>query len=201
MRVLVISAHPSQESCVSSLRDTVLQQLSGLGHDVHHHDLYAESFNPVFSAYERVNHVGNIDEKLRHLPELVPHVEDLQWCDALVLVYPTWWGSQPAILKGWIDRVLLNEVAWVLPEGEARLKPLLTNIRRFVVVATHGSSKVINAIQGESGKRIAMRSIRLMFHPRVRTRWIGVYSLDTSSPAKRQRKITKASRRLHRVFR
>jgi putative NADPH-quinone reductase len=118
-----------------------LHQLQKSGHEVRHHDLYEEAFNPVFTPYERLHHVGNIDEKLQHLPELAPYVENLQWCDALLLVYPTWWGAQPAILKGWIDRVFMNEVAWALPDGEARLRPLLTNVRHLVVLTTHGSRR------------------------------------------------------------
>jgi NAD(P)H dehydrogenase (quinone) len=200
VKVLVVSAHPSSTSFVGSLREMALNQLQQLGHEVRHHDLYQESFSPVFTPYERLHHVGNIDEKLEHLPELVPYVHNLQWCDALVLVYPTWWGAQPAILKGWIDRVFMNEVAWVLPEGEARIRPLLTNVRRLVVLTTHGSGKFLNSLQGESGKRIALRSIRAMFHSRVRTHWIGIYKLDTSSPALREKKLKRASRHLHRLF-
>lgn len=201
MRVLLVSAHPNNQSFLSQLRSTVQHQLQTLGHEVRHHDLYEEKFNPVFTAYERLNHVGNIESKLPELRELAPYVESLQWCDALVLVYPTWWGGQPAILKGWIDRVFMNEVAWVLPEGEARIKPLLTNVRRLVVVSTHGSSKFINAIQGESGKRIALRSIRLMFHPRVRTKWIGIYRLDRSHEIRRRRQVGRVMRRVSRAFR
>jgi putative NADPH-quinone reductase len=103
-------------------------------------------------------------------------------------------------MKGWIDRVFMNEVAWVLPEGKARIKPLLTNVRRLIVVTTHGSNKILNSLQGESGKRIAMRSIRLMFHPRVRTTWIGVYRLDRLSQRQRQKRMTKAIRRFRRAL-
>lgn len=201
MKVLVVSAHPSPESFLSSLRECVLKEAQAHGHEIRHHNLYDEGFNPVFTSYERLNHVGNIDVKLQQLPELRPYVESLQWCDTLVLVYPTWWGAQPAIMKGWIDRVLMNEVAWVLPEGAARIKPLLTNVRQLVVVTTHGSNKFVNSLQGEAGKRIAFRSIRLMFHPRVRTTWIGVYKMDRASKSQRQQKLTKASARIRRVLR
>jgi len=201
MKVLVVSAHPNDESFLGTLRSSVLNQLTELGHDVHHHDLYADNFNPVFTAHERLNHVGDINTKLEELPELKPYVQSLQWCDALVLVYPTWWGAQPAIMKGWIDRVFMNEVAWVLPEGAARIQPLLTNVRHLVVVTTHGSSKLVNSFQGESGKRIALRSIRLMFHPRVQTKWIGVYRLDQSDESRRNRAKKRVTRRLSRVFR
>jgi putative NADPH-quinone reductase len=116
-----------------------------------------------------------------------------------VLVYPTWWSAQPAILKGWIDRVFMNQVAWVLPEGAARISPLLTNVRRVVVVTTHGSSKLVNAVQGESGKRIAFRSIRVMFHPRARSNWIAVYGLDAASTADRESSLTSVRKRLRRI--
>lgn len=201
MRALVVFAHPSARSFVAALRDCVLNELTRNGHEVRHRDLYAEGFSPVFTAYERLNHVGDLESKLGHLPELRSHVDDLRWCDTLVLVYPTWWSAQPAILKGWIDRVFMNHVAWVLPDGAARISPLLTNVRRLVVVTTHGSSKTVNAVQGESGKRIAFRSMRAMFHPRVRTRWIAVYGLDKSTDDTRAAALRSVQRRLRRAFR
>ena len=193
-----MSAHPSPGSFLSSLRDTVLHEADAAGHEVRHRDLYAESFSP---AYERSNHVGDLERKLGQLPELRSHVDDLRWCDTLVLAYPTWWSAQPAILKGWIDRVFMNQVAWVLPEGAARISPLLTNVRRLVVVTTHGSSRAVNALQGESGKRIAFRSIRAMFHPRVRTHWVAVYGIDSMSPQARSAASERVRRRVRRLLR
>jgi putative NADPH-quinone reductase len=200
MNVLVISAHPSNESFVGTLRSAVLEELVQKNHEIRHHDLYAEEFNPVFSSFERMNHVGNIEAKLQNLPDLRTHVEDIQWAEALVLVYPTWWSGQPAILKGWIDRVLMNEVAWVLPEGVNRIRPLLTNIRKIVVVTTHGSTKFVNALEGESGKRTAFRSIRLMFNKRTRCHWIGLYALDHIPHEKRDALVTTVRRRIRRAL-
>lgn len=200
MKVLVISAHPSNESFVASLRSAVLEELTDMNHEIRHHNLYTEKFNPVFSAYERLNHVGNIELKLQNLPDLRIHVEDIQWAEALVLVYPTWWSGQPAILKGWIDRVLMNEVAWVLPEGAARIRPLLTNIRKVVVVTTHGSTKFVNSLEGEAGKRTAFRSIRLMFNKRTRCHWIGLYALDHITHDKRGKLVTNVRRRIRRAL-
>lgn len=200
MKVLVVSAHPSNESFVASLRSAVLEELVQMNHEIRHHDLYAEEFNPVFSAYERLNHVGNLELKLQNLPDLRIHVEDIQWAEALVFVYPTWWSGQPAILKGWIDRVLMNEVAWVLPEGAARIRPLLTNIRKVVVVTTHGSTKFVNSLEGEAGKRTAFRSIRLMFNKQTRCHWIGLYALDHITHDKREKLVTNVRRRIRRAL-
>ncbi|CAN0545281.1 unnamed protein product, partial [Ectocarpus sp. 8 AP-2014] len=51
------------------------------------------------------------------------HVDDLQWCSGLVLCYPTWWYSFPAILKGWLDRTLMPGVAFDLPNGVEKPHP------------------------------------------------------------------------------
>ena len=200
MRTLVVYAHPSPDSLVSSLRDVTIDELKRNGHDVRQHDLYAAQFNPVMSGYERKNHSTALQPKLELIPELRPHVEDLKWCEALVFVYPTWWSGQPAILKGWIDRIFVNEVAWELPEGANRLRPRLGNIRRLVVVTTHGSSKLVNSIQGESGKRVMLRSVRLMLNWRTRTTWIALYGLDFRSEKYREKMKRRVRRRIRRAL-
>jgi NAD(P)H dehydrogenase (quinone) len=200
MKVLVVLAHPSRESFVSYLFSEVIDELKNGGHEIRHHDLWSENFSPVFTPYERLNHVGDIAEKLEELPELRQHIEDLQWCDALVLVYPTWWSGQPAMLKGWFDRVLMNKVAWVLPEGANRIQPLLTNVRHLIVVTTHGSSKFINGLEGESGKRTVFRSVRLMLHRRVRCEWLAMYGIDNATLRQRQNFSARVRRRISRVL-
>ena len=200
MKVLVVLAHPSRESFVSYLYSEVIDELKKDGHEVRLHDLWSENFSPVFTPFERLYHVGDVAEKLYELPELRQHIEDLQWCDALVLVYPTWWSGQPAMLKGWFDRVLMNGVAWVLPEGAARIRPLLTNVRHLVVVTTHGSGKFINALEGESGKRTVFRSVRLMLHRRVHCEWIAMYGLDNATLRQRQKFSARVRRRICRVL-
>jgi NAD(P)H dehydrogenase (quinone) len=175
VNVLVVHCHPVPESFVTAAYARVIVGLSRSGHDVRTIDLYADGFDPVFDA----------DEHRRHLepgvatPELAPYVEALRWCHTIVLVYPTWWSGQPAMLKGWFDRVWVRGVAWDLPEGSNRIRPLLRNVRRIVVVTTHGSSKFTNALEGEAGKRTVTRSLRLMCHPRCRTRWWAYYGIDT----------------------
>ena len=199
MRVLVVHAHPSPDSFVSRLRDTVLDELAVGGHEIRHRDLWAEGFDPVFTADERLTHTGDLAVKLDRHPGLRGHVDDLQWCEALVLVYPTWWSGQPAILKGWFDRILMNGVAWRLPDGANRIEPMLRNVRRLVVVTTHGSSKVNNALQGESGKRTALRSVRLMFTWRCRTVWLAMYGLDGVSEKRRAVFERRVRRRIGRL--
>ena len=58
------------------------------------------------------------------------------------------------MLTGWLDRVLVRGVAWELPDGASRITPQLTNIRRLVAITSHGSSKLVNIVEGETGRRV-----------------------------------------------
>ena len=197
MRTLIIYAHPVEGSFTSSVRDAIIQHLPSQHHEVRLRDLYAENFDPFLSATERALHHTSPTTR----PELARDVEDLRWCEAIVFVYPTWWSGLPAILKGWIYRTWMNEVAWFLPVGANTIRPRLTNIRRLVAVTTHGSSKVVNALQGESGKRTISRSIRLMCNPWCRARWIALYGLDKSKLEDRQKHLATIGQRVARALR
>ena len=100
-----------------------------------------------------------------------------------------------------MERVWVDGVAWELPDGASRLVPRLTNVRRLVAVTTHGSSKFVNAVQGEAGKRTLTRSLRAMCHPLARTTWIAMYGIDTSSDDDRVRFLMTVDRRLARIAR
>ncbi|HSL72953.1 MAG TPA: NAD(P)H-dependent oxidoreductase [Ilumatobacteraceae bacterium] len=193
-RALVVHCHPSEGSLVAAARDRVLAGLAAAGAEVRLTDLYADGFDPSFSALERARHLEPGTD-----PSISGYADDLRWCDTLILVYPTWWSGQPAMLKGWIDRVWVNGVAWTLPDGANRLSPGLRNVRRLVAVTTHGSSKWINAIEGEGGKRTLTRSLRTMCHPLARTTWLALYNVDTAPADRRAAFLDRVERRLSRL--
>lgn len=199
MKALVVHCHPVEGSFASQMRDRTLAGLRAAGHEVRLTDLYAEGFRPELSAWERVHHLDAPEAKYDEVPDLARHAADLAWCDALVLVYPTWWSGQPAMLKGWMDRVWVTGVAYELPAGANRIRPLLKNIRRLVVVTTHGSSKRINSLQGEGGKRVVFRGLRVLCHPFVRTKWVALYAIDTCAADDRQRFLDRVERTMLRL--
>lgn len=191
--------HPRRDSFCGAAYDRVLAGLAAGGHEVRTCDLHADGFEPVLSLDDRRAHLVDhrIDPTLR--PDIERYVADLLWCEALVLVYPTWWSGQPAMLKGWFDRVLVQGVAWELPEGANRLRPLLHGITRIVAVTTHGSAKHINALEGETGKRTVTRAIRVLCNWRCRTTWLACYGVDRMSAAERASYLDRVERRLARL--
>jgi putative NADPH-quinone reductase len=195
VRALVVYCHPCPDSFTAAVRDTVVETLSNHGHTVDVLDLYGQSFDPRLTSAEHAAH--------RSRTELAADVADsaarLGRCDALILVYPTWWGAQPAMLKGWLERVWVHGVALDLAEPTGRPRPLLTGIGRVVVVTTHGSSKWINAIQGEAGKRLARRGLRAALGWRRRVGWLALYGIDRASPARRQRFLKQVEGRFARI--
>jgi NAD(P)H dehydrogenase (quinone) len=199
VNVLVVFCHPTHQSFTGASLERTLAGLATGGHQVRLIDLYDEGFRPELSRDERAHHGIDHRQQPQLRADIGQHIEHLQWAQAIVLVYPTWWSGQPAMLKGWFDRTLVNGVAWYLPEGANRIRPLLTNVRRLVVVTSHGSSKFINAVEGEGGKRVATRSIRVLCNVRCRTRWIALYGIDGASADARQAFLDRVEQRLARL--
>ncbi len=181
MNVLVVGAHPVAESYSNHLRDRAVAALLSAGHQVRVTDLYAEGFEARLSRAEHRAHHADPSTKA----VIAGHADDLRWATALVLVYPTWWSGPPAIMKGWIDRVWVEGVAYTLPQGSARVRANLRHIRRLAVVTTHGSSWWVNALEGQVGRLLALRSLRLLCHPRARRRWLALYGMDRAGDASR----------------
>jgi len=189
-RVLVLFAHPDRGSFGGAVLERVSAGLQRAGHEVRLRDLYGESFESRLSIDEKRDHLSAPDTK----PQLARDFDDLRWAEILVFVHPTWWGAQPAILKGWIDRTWARGVAWELPDGAKRLKPILSNVRRVVTFTTHGSPWRVNALQGVPGRRIANRSLRVICHPLCRTRWVAFYGMDSADDDRRRRFLRRVER-------
>jgi NAD(P)H dehydrogenase (quinone) len=195
VKVLLVYAHPLEESLAAAARDRAVANLREAGHEVDLLDLHAEGFDAVLTAEE----AASWDDQAQMGDVLASHAARLRAVDALVFVYPTWWSGPPAILKGWIDRVFRPGVAFSLKPGSNRVRGLLRNVRHIVVLTTHGSSKWVNSLEGEAGKRIFTRSLRLVCHPLCRVRWVGLYDVDRSRPEDRDRWLDRVEEAMGRL--
>ena len=113
---LIVHAHPEPGSFSSAQASAVADQLLSDGIDVRFVDLYAEDWEPALTPEQFLRKPGYFKpqgEQMRAvadgvLPEPVKtHLERLQKADLLVLSFPLWWFSMPAIMKGWVDRVFV----------------------------------------------------------------------------------------------
>src|SRR5450830_267151 len=123
MNVLIIHAHPEPQSFTAALRDQAVTTLQTQGHSVQVSDLYAMHWNPVasaedFSARDNPDYLvyaleQRLGVKTQSLaPDIQEELDKLLWADLLILNFPIYWFSVPAILKGWIDRVLVSGVCY-----------------------------------------------------------------------------------------
>lgn len=192
MKAYVVYCHPDPESFTAAVHHRAVDALRASRHEVRVADLYADGFEPAMSAEEVADHLGPPQPKVA----VATYCTDLQWCDTLVFIYPTWWSGQPAMLKGWLDRVLIRGVAWDLPDGATRVSGRLTNVRSLITITTHGSSRLINMLEGETGRKVMARAVRALCHRSARATWLAMYGMDQSDATRREEFLDHVERRL-----
>ena len=112
MRISVILAHPDPDSFNHAIAQTAVDAIKAKGHRVFFHDLYQEKFDPRL----------NLEEVAKDaiLPAVIrKHCNEIAAASGIVIVHPNWWGQPPAILKGWVDRVIRPGVAYEFMEGDS----------------------------------------------------------------------------------
>ena len=183
-RFLIVFAHPHPDSFSAALCRTAHEALLAAGHHVDVINLYADDFDPRLTAAERSVYetpTPIISEQIERYADLVRRAT------GIVFVYPTWWWGLPAILKGWLDRVLVPGVSFVLDPQTNKVTPGLGHVRHVIGISTYGSSRLTMRFFNDAGRRNIMRCIRMLAPPlSCRGLWMGLYKLDASTPARRQ---------------
>lgn len=127
MKISVILAHPDKKSFNYAIAQTVVETLNENKHEVVFHDLYREKFAPVLPAREIPRSVS--------LPQIINrHCQEIAIAEGIVIVHPNWWGQPPAILKGWVDRVLRPGVAYTFEEGDSGAGELIGLLKAEAVL-------------------------------------------------------------------
>lgn len=123
MNILIIYAHPQVQSFNAALKEIAITTLQQQGHIVKISDLYQMNFKAIadwndFTFQDsKLSMQYSIAEKIAYdndalTKDILIEQEKLRWCDLLILQFPFWWFSVPAILKGWLDRVLAKGFAF-----------------------------------------------------------------------------------------
>jgi NAD(P)H dehydrogenase (quinone) len=111
MKILIILAHPYKQSFNHAIANECKKRLVENGHSVVFHDLHEEKFDPIVTSTEILKN-GEINDLVKK------HCDDLIQSDGVIIVHPNWWGQPPAILKGWIDRIVRPGIAYEFKEGD-----------------------------------------------------------------------------------
>ncbi|PKN51608.1 MAG: NAD(P)H dehydrogenase [Deltaproteobacteria bacterium HGW-Deltaproteobacteria-13] len=112
MKISLILAHPDPGSFNHAIAKTAVEALKVNGHKVFFHDLYREKFDPLLPT-EEISNDAKLPAKIKK------HCQKIAAADGIIIVHPNWWGQPPAILKGWVDRVIRPDVAYEFLEGDS----------------------------------------------------------------------------------
>lgn len=112
MKISVILAHPKEGSFNHAIALAAVEQLKTNRHEIHFHDLHKERFDPILPGEE-------IPDAAALPSTIAEHCKEIAGAGGVIIVHPNWWGQPPAILKGWVDRVIRPGVAYEFLEGDS----------------------------------------------------------------------------------
>jgi putative NADPH-quinone reductase len=192
MQIVVVLAHPNADSFGHALAERAAAAAREAGHDVDVLDLYALGVRAAMTPEE--HHAYHGDHPILD-PLIAGHAALVRRAEVLVFVYPTWWSAAPALLKGWLERVMVPGVAFVF-DRSGRVRPGLSNVRRIVGISTYGSPRWYVRMANDNGRRTLTRALRLNTGLRTRTSWLALYSIDTAPEAGRTAFLDRVGRKM-----
>ncbi len=141
MKTIVFS-HPWSNSFNKSILDNITKKLDEKKEEYVIIDLYKDGFNPILTeedlkVYSKGEYTDSLVERYQ---EILKNTEEL------ILVFPVWWSTMPAMMKGFFDKVMLHNFAY--ENQKMGIKGLLTNIKSAKVITTATSPKFIMSILG-----------------------------------------------------
>lgn len=192
MRVVVVVAHPNPQGFSHAIASSAQTALASNGHEVTVLDLYAEGFRTAMTYDERRAYHGArpiLD------PVVARHAGIVKQAEALVFIFPTWWSTMPAILKGWLERVMVPGVGFLLDERQ-HVRRGLVDVHRIVGISTYGAPWFLVKAIHDNGRRTLMRALRLNTALLTRTSWLGLYKMDTRTAEQRASFLRRVERRM-----
>lgn len=145
MKVSVILAHPNTASFNHAVAETAVEALKENGHEVFIHDLYLESFDPILPS-------GEMADDAILPPEIEKHCKEISHADGIIIVHPVWWGAPPAILMGWLNRIMRPGIAFEFIEtddGDGTPNGLLKAQKAIVFNTSNTDPEVDKTFFGE----------------------------------------------------
>jgi putative NADPH-quinone reductase len=192
VKCLVVIAHPLQESLCNALASKAIEALQAAGHEILIENLYSNNFAASLTVAERASYYSQSYTSTAVQSEL----DSLLSAEALVLCFPTWWFSFPAILKGWFDRVWAPGIAYDHATDLGPIKPRLHRLQKVLVVTSLGAPWWVDwLVMRQPVKRVLKTAILGTCAPNCRFEMLSIYKSENLSDAQVKRfsmKIEKA---------
>ncbi|KML05684.1 flavodoxin [Bacillus stratosphericus] len=190
----IVYAHPWDGSYNHAILTSITEKLETKREPFQVIDLYKDGFNPVFTAEELKHfHKGETPYSL-----VKDYQEKLKQSTELVFIFPVWWWDLPAMLKGFIDKVMLSGFAFIEDQNTGTLKGLLTNIKKTTVISTSTTDK--EYIESEAGNAIQSvfinRTLADLGIKNDSTKWIHFSRVNLTTDEKRKQFLKEISQNI-----
>jgi len=188
MKVVIVFNHPYEGSYCNAILDSVTNGLQQANHEIDIINLDKEGFNPVMTAQD----LKAFRDKQPVDPTVLEYKDRLEKADHLVFIFPIWWELMPAMMKGFIDKVIFPGVAYDYVNGSnTRMKPLWTNIKGVTVITTMNTPGILyRIIFGNAIQKALMRGTFWKLGYKNR-KWISFNMVKSVSEQKRKRWLSK----------
>jgi len=192
MRVAVVFNHPYKGSFCNAILESVKTGLETGKHEMDLFHLDHDHFNPVMTA-EDLKAFANrspVDS------EVIRYSERLKKADHLVFIFPIWWELMPALMKGFIDKVIFPGVAYDYSnDSNTRMKPLLKNIKGLTIITTMNTPGILyKFLFGNAIQKALLRGTFWKLGYKNR-KWINLDMVKSASDKKRKRWLKKIERK------
>jgi len=188
MKVIIIFNHPYEGSFCNAILNSVTRGLQQANHEVDIINLDKEGFNPVMTSQD----LKAFRDKQPLDPKVIEYKDRLELAEQVVFIFPIWWELMPALMKGFIDKVIFPGVAYDYVNGSnTKMKPLLTNIKGVTVITTMNTPGILyRIIFGNAIQKALMRGTFWKTGYKNR-KWISFNAVKQVSDEKRKLWLTK----------
>ena len=153
MKTLSVYNHPHEGSFCSAIREAVENGLKTGGHEYKVIDLDKDGFDPVMrskdlKAFVSAGKIG--EEGLEDVDPLVlRYMKMMRWAEQIVMIFPIWWMTTPAMTKGFIDKVIFPGIVYKMESG--KLVSMLSSLKQVTIITTMNTpSEVYHDMFGNS---------------------------------------------------
>jgi putative NADPH-quinone reductase len=193
MKVLIVFNHPYEGSYCSAILNSVISGLNKVNHKIDVINLDKEDFNPVMTSED----LKAFRDKKPIDPKVLEYKKRLEKADHVIFIFPIWWELMPALMKGFVDKVIFPGVAYDYVNGSnTKMKPLLTNIKGITVITTMNTPRMLyRLVFGNAIEMAFMRGTfwKLGFKNR---KWISYDMVKQTSDEKRKLWLSDIERKI-----